>query len=182
MDDYVLYLTKASEAVDPLTAEEALNGHDSQSWKKVMQEEYQSLIENNTWELTDLPPNRKPINSKWVFKTKTDDKGNILRHKARLVIKGCAQQKGIDYEETFSPVVRYSSIRYLMALAARYDLEIDQMDAVTTFLQRDLHEEVYMVPPKEFYNGKKSMALEEGHIWFEASKPAVEHQTNWMQN
>ncbi|XP_046472611.1 uncharacterized protein [Neodiprion pinetum] len=159
MDDYVLYLSQANEAIDPLTVEEALNGHEGQHWKRAMQEEYQSLIENDTWELTDLPPNRKPINSKWVFKTKTDDKGNVLRHKARLVIKGCAQKRGIDYEETFAPVVRYSSIRYLMALAAKHDLEIEQMDAVTAFLQGDLHEEVYMVPPKEFYTGDKVWRL-----------------------
>ena len=71
-----------------------------------MNEEIDALRENDTWNLVDLPVSKRAINCKWVLKTKRDSEGKISRYKARLVVKGCAQRKGIDYEETFSPVVR----------------------------------------------------------------------------
>lgn len=82
-----------------------------------MDEEYKSLLENNTWELTTLPANKRPIPCKWVFKTKTDENGQIVKFKARLVIKGCSQRPGIDYTEVFSPVVKLASLRYLFCLS-----------------------------------------------------------------
>lgn len=103
--------------------------------------------------MVDLHKDRNAIESKWVFKTKRNVDGTIALYKARLVIKGCAQRKGIDYQETFSPVVRYSSIRFLLALAAKHDLQIYQMDVVTAFLQGDLNEEVQ---PKEFRKGTQA--------------------------
>lgn len=111
------------------------------------------VIENRTWELVELPEKRKPIDCKWVYKTKRDANGNTVRHKARLVIKGCTQRHGIDYAETYAPVVRYTSIRYLLSIAVRYDLEIDQMDAVTAFLQGELNETIYMLQPECFSDG-----------------------------
>lgn len=153
MEDYVVYSASACQANDPETVAEALLRPDAENWKEAMAEEYKSLVDNNTWSLTDLPRNRKQIGCKWVFKTKKDTEGQIQRYKARLVIKGCVQKKGIDYQETYSPVVRHGSIRYLIALAAKYNLDIDQMDAVTAFLQGDLEEEVYMAQPQEFQQG-----------------------------
>lgn len=85
-----------------------------------------------------------------MFKTKHDAAGNIDRYKARLVIKGYSQRKGVDYDETYTPVVRHSSLRYLFALAAKHNLYVDQMDAVTAFLQGDLEEEIYMEQPPCF--------------------------------
>jgi hypothetical protein len=90
-----------------------------------MREEYDSLMENETWELCELPKDRKAIKNKWVFKTKRDADGNVERYKARLVIKGCSQKAGIDYQETFSPVARYASLRYLFALSGPH-LEISR--------------------------------------------------------
>lgn len=135
---------------DPLTVKEALEGDESENWKSAILEEYNSLLQNKTWTLTKLPPGRKAIRCKWVFKTKTDHLGNSERHKARLVAKGYAQRAGIDYSETYSPVVRYSTIRYLMSIAAQHDLDIHQMDVETAFLQGDLHDEIYMVQPELF--------------------------------
>ncbi|KMQ90788.1 cysteine-rich rlk receptor-like protein kinase 8 protein [Lasius niger] len=106
--------------------------------KRAMSDEMDSLAENKTWELVRLPLNRKAIKSKWVFKTKRDANGTVLRHKARLVAKGCSQKYGIDYNETYSPVIRYTFIRFLMALAVKHGLKVDQMDAVTAFLQGNL--------------------------------------------
>lgn len=90
---------------------------------------------------------------------KRDAKGNATRYKARLVIKGCVQRKirKIDYDETYSPLLRYTSVRFLLAVAVRYDLDIDQMDAVTAFLQGDLSEEIYMQQPEGFSNGSNEV-------------------------
>lgn len=138
---------------DPSTLKEALNDDHASKWKLAISEEYNSLIENNTWNLVTLPPGKKPIKCKWVFKSKTDNIGNVVRHKARLVAKGCSQKFGIDYTETFSPVVRYCSIRYLISIAAQYDLDILQMDVVTAFLQGDLFDKIYMVQPDLYHDG-----------------------------
>lgn len=144
---------------DPLTVEEALSGTDSEHWKAAMDEEYQSLLENKTWEMTTLPENKRPIPCKWVFKTKTNENGEIVRYKARLVIKGCSQKPGVDYTEVFSPVIRYTSLRYLFALAVKFDLDISQMDAVSAFLQGDIEEEIYMIQPPMYSNGKQVCRL-----------------------
>lgn len=137
---------------DPVTVQDALSSEQAADWKHAMQEEYSSLIENDTWILVRLPGERV-INNRWVFKTKTTASGEIERLKARLVVKDCGQMKGIDYEETFSPVVRYGSIRYLLAIATRHNLRIDQMDAVTAFLHGKLTDEIYMKQPELFTDG-----------------------------
>lgn len=160
---------------DPETYEEVLRRPDKDLWIKAMQEEVESLKKNETWDLVDVPPDRKAIKSKWVFKTKRNESGKIERYKARLVIKGCSQKKGIDYNETYAPVVRYSSIRYLIALAVKYDLKIHQMDAVTAYLQGELNdEEIYMSQPEGFeQKGSKVCRLKKalyglkqsGRVW-----------------
>lgn len=135
---------------DPKTLEEALSSSHADQWKKAMQEEYDSLLQNKTWSLVDLPSDKRALPCKWVFKTKINEKGEVIRFKARLVIKGYAQKKGSDYEEVYAPVVRYTSIRYLIALAAKYDLEMSQMDAVSAFLQGDIDTEIYMSQPENY--------------------------------
>lgn len=153
-DGYVSFLSHDNAKVfDPISFKEALSCDDSSKWQAAMHEEMQSLDENETWTMTDLPPGRKLIKTKWVYKSKCDDAGNVIRYKARLVAKGCSQKYGLDYTETFSPVVRYSSIRFLMALAVQKGLKIDQMDAVTAFLQGDVNEEIYVDQPEGFHDG-----------------------------
>ncbi|KAG5674318.1 hypothetical protein PVAND_004295 [Polypedilum vanderplanki] len=136
----------------PTSFNEAINRADSKEWQKAMSEELESLNENKTWTLVDLPPGKKVVKSKWVFKLKRESDGKVARYKARLVAKGFTQRYGIDYEETYSPVVRYTSVRLLMALAASKGLRIYQMDAVTAFLQGDIKEEIYMEYPEGFVN------------------------------
>lgn len=150
---FTSYLACDREAGDPASIEEAQKSHNARQWDAAMKEELESLRRNETWELVELPPNRKPIKTKWVFKTKRDDNGDVVRHKARLVAKGCAQRYGVDYTETFSPVVRYTSIRLLIALAAQRGLRIDQMDAITAYLQGDLDESIYTQQPDGFDDG-----------------------------
>lgn len=136
-----------------MSREEAIGSHDAQQWVNAMRDELDAFAKNSTWTLVDLPPNRKPVKTKLVFKRKRAEDGTVLRHKARLVAKGCSQRSGIDYGETFTPVVRYSSIRLLIALAVKRGMNIDQMDAVTAYLQGTLDEDIYTMQPEGFDDG-----------------------------
>jgi len=115
-----------------------------------MQEEYNSLMANNTWTLVPLPPSRKPVSCKWVFKIKQGVNGEVERYKARLVARGFTQTYGVDYNETFAPVAKFTSIRCILALAALEDMEIHQMDVKMTILNGELEEEIYMNQPQGF--------------------------------
>ena len=101
-----------------------------------------ALHANDTWDLVELPKDRKAIPNKWVYKIKTVD--GKPKYKARLVAKGYAQKEGIDFQEVFSPVVKMTTLRVLFALTAALDLELFQMDVKTAFLHGDLDKELYM--------------------------------------
>jgi len=123
---------------------EAMGMKDAGSWKEAMEDEMASLEKSKTWDLVPLPDGRKTVGCKWVFKKKFSVDGNVEKYKARLVVKGYSQVEGIDYGEIFSPVVKLTSIRFMLSLAAAYDLEVEQMDVKTAFLHGDLEEEIYM--------------------------------------
>ena len=109
-----------------------------------------SIIQNNIWVLTDLPPKNKAIVCKWVFKRKLKPDGTIDKYKARLVAKGFTQKKGIDLFYTYSPVSNITTIRILIALASIHNIVIYQMDIKNAFLNGDLDEELYMEQPEGF--------------------------------
>jgi hypothetical protein len=108
------------------------------SWRKAMMEDMDSIEENCIWSLVDLPPGRKPIGVKWVFKVKRDEHGAVSKHKARLVVKGYAQQHGMDYDEVFTPLARLDSVRLLIALAAHEVWEVHHMNVKSVFLNSDM--------------------------------------------
>nr|GFA66559.1 zinc finger, CCHC-type [Tanacetum cinerariifolium] len=128
---------------DPRTYNEAMQSRDFAFWKEAINDEIGSIMENNTWVLSDLPPGCKPLGCKWIFKRKMKFDGTVDKFKARLVIQGFRQKEGIDYFDTYAPVARITTTRLLLALAAIQNLVIHQMDVKTTFLNGDL-EEVYM--------------------------------------
>ena len=137
----------ATTAAEPTSLEEALQSPEADQWRLAMDEEIASLAANDTWTLQPAPPSIKPIPVKWVYKEKRDANGNIERHKARLVVKGFHQREGIDYDEVFAPVSKYSTLRTVLAIAADLDLEIHQLDIKTAFLNGKLDEDVYIQQP-----------------------------------
>jgi hypothetical protein len=116
----------------------------SLSWRKVMMEVIDCIEENDTWSLIDLPPGRKLIGAKWVFKVKRDEHGAVSKHKARLVVKVYAQRYSIDYDKVFAPVAQLDLVRLLITLAAHEGWEVHHMDIISAFLNSDLQEEVYV--------------------------------------
>ncbi|KAJ9537493.1 hypothetical protein OSB04_030226 [Centaurea solstitialis] len=151
--DYHCYATLLSHH-EPTSYKEASS---SSHWQAAMQEELRALAKAQTWDSVPLPPGKRPIGSKWVFKIKTKSDGSIDRYKARLVAKGFNQEYGIDYEETFAPVARVTSVRSLLAIAATKNWPLFQMDVKNAFLNGDLSEEVYMTPPP-------GVSLPSGHV------------------
>ena len=118
-------------------------------WRGAMQEEYQSIKDNHTWELVPRPSHRKVIGVKWIFKVKFLADGSLDKYKARLVAKGYAQKEGIDYDDTFAPTARYSSIWIVLAISSHFHWSIFQLDVKSAFWNGDL-EEVYVEQPQGF--------------------------------
>jgi len=133
--------------VEPTTVDQALK---VPQWYAAMKEEIDALHENQTWTLVPRTTKMNVVGSRWVFKTKLKSDGSIDRHKARLVAKGYSQLEGIDFEETFSPVVKATTIRVVLSVAVSLKWPIRQLDVKNAFLHGHLHEEVYMAQPPGF--------------------------------
>jgi hypothetical protein len=115
-----------------------------------MQDEYNSLVENRTWDLVPLSFGRKLVRCRWIYRTKSATDGQINIYKSRLVAKGFQKVHGIDYDETFSPIVNMDSIHLALAIAVAKGWEVHQMDVKNAFLYGDLSEEIYMEHPQGF--------------------------------
>eukprot|EP00253_Pinus_taeda_P026010 PITA_26010 len=118
-----------------------------------MNEELEQIEKNNTWELVPRPNDKNVIGTKWIFKNKLNENGDVIRNKARLVCKGYAQQEGIEFEETFAPVARLEAIRMFLTLSSFQKFKVYQMDVESAFLNGDLEEEVYIEQPDGFILG-----------------------------
>ncbi|KAF5767570.1 putative RNA-directed DNA polymerase [Helianthus annuus] len=138
-----------NKSIEPRNLYEAKN---DSNWVTAMNEEMEALNRNNTWTLVDLPEGRKPIGCKWVYKIKYKSIGEIERYKARLVAKGYSQKEGVDFDETFSPVVKMVTVRCLISLAVERNWPLFQLDINNAFLYGSLNEEVYMCLPEGFFS------------------------------
>ena len=137
---------------EPHDLEEALaNDH----WKRAMDEEYLALIKNQTWHLVPPERGRNVIDCKWVYKVKRKADGSIDRYKARLVAKGFKQRYGIDYDDTFSPVVKATTIMIILSVAISKGWCLRQLDVKNAFLHGVLEEDVYMKQPPGY--GEKNV-------------------------
>jgi len=158
-DDYVVYKvdSQAEYSVDycyrvgivPQSYSEAVSCDESREWKTAMDSEMKSLVENETFEVTELPEGKSVIGGKWVYATKLDVDGNI-RHKARYVAKGYSQKENVDYRETFSPTAHMTSVRMLMQAAVDSDLIVHQMDVKTAYLNAPIDCELYVQQPEGY--------------------------------
>ena len=146
-----LDLVNSIDENEPLSLKEALNRPNEAKWKEDVKMEYKSLMYKKTWDLVQLPQNRQPLGCKWIFKIKKKVNGSLDKYKARLVAKGYDQIESLDYNEIFSPMVRMATMRLLFGISAILDLELQQMDVKTTFLNGDLNEIVYMQQLEGFF-------------------------------
>nr|GEW20391.1 ribonuclease H-like domain-containing protein [Tanacetum cinerariifolium] len=136
-----------NKRVEPTCYEEAILDN---NWIGAMNAEIEVLNENHTWKITNLPPNRKAIGNKWIYKIKYKSSGDIDRYMARLVVKGFNKKEGIDFDETFSPVVKMSTVKCVIALSVTNNWHLFQLDVNNAFLYGDLDEDIYTTIPKGF--------------------------------
>ena len=140
---------------EPKSIKQAMQSKDQEQWMNAAKDEIQSLEENHTYDIVDRPENVRVIDCGWVFKVKQDENGNIERYKARLVARGNQQVQGIDYNEVFAPVVKYTALRVIIAIAAVMGWAMKQLDVDTAFLNGDVEEEIYMTLPPGFYTEER---------------------------
>ena len=142
-----VFLAAITEGIEPRSFKEAMQ---DEGWREAMQKEIAALEANGTWDMAVLPPHKKALGSKWVYKIKYHVDGQVERLKARLVIFGNHQVEGVDYNETFAPVAKMVTVRAFLAVAAVKNWVLHQMDVHNAFLHGDLDEEVYMKLPPGF--------------------------------
>ena len=143
---YQGYLAAISTIVqsEPGTFEEVVK---HQVWKDVMHEEYESIMKNDVWDVVPRPKDKSVVTSKWLYKIKHGADGSVENYKAKFVARGFSQKEGIEYDDIFAPVARYTTIRSIITLAATQGWSLHQMDVKTTFLRGSIKEEVYVEQP-----------------------------------
>ena len=165
-DEYVVYKVDNQENVDycyrvgivPQSYSEAVRCDESREWQTAMDSEMESLVNNETFEVKELPEGKSVIGGKWVYATKLDADGNV-KHKARYVAKGYSQKENVDYRETFSPTAHMTSVRMLMQAAVDNDLIVHQMDVKTAYLNAPIDCELYVEQPEGYDVSNKGRKL-----------------------
>jgi hypothetical protein len=168
------------QPLEPKSLAEAKRRPEWPYWEKAIREELKTLEDAGTWELTSLPEGANVVGSKWVFRIKRDASGQVVRYKARLVAQGFSQVEGVDYFDTYAPVAKLASLRTILALAARFDLELHQIDIKGAYLNGELtdNEHIYMrQPPGYPYPNSMGCVLrlhktiyglkQSGHRWYQ---------------
>ncbi|KAE9618243.1 putative RNA-directed DNA polymerase [Lupinus albus] len=145
-ENLVQYMALLADA-EPINVEEAIS---HKVWRLAMEDELKSIEKNDTWEMVNLPKDKKPIAVKWVFKVKHNPDGSIAKHKARLVAKGFMQKKGLDYSEVYAPVARIETVRVIIAIASLKRWKLWQLDVKSAFLNGPLDESVFITQPPGF--------------------------------
>ena len=128
-------------------------------WIQAMKDEIESIQSNQVWELVDLPPGQKALKSRWVFHEKRNEKGEIVRRKARFVCCGYEQREHIDHGDTFAPVARLETVRLLLSLAARFRMTLTQFDVKCAFLSGDIDRQIFVRQPALFEDGTSRVCL-----------------------
>jgi len=141
----------------PVSYNSAIRHPEAEKWMEAMDQEMQAHQLNGTWELVPRTNDMHVIGNKWVFAEKKDENGHTVRHKARLTGRGDTQIAGVDYEETYSPVVSGTALRIFLSIAATEDLEVHQVDVTTAYLNAELREKIYMKQPQGYENGKNEV-------------------------
>ncbi|KAF7763798.1 hypothetical protein Agabi119p4_8335 [Agaricus bisporus var. burnettii] len=149
----------AVSGADPRSYRLAMKSPDSDCWTEACNTEIFNLEANGTWELMELPPGKKVVNSGWVFKVKRLANGSIERYRARLVAKGYSQRPGFDFTEVFAPTFRPASLRLIIALAAREGYKMRSVDISSAFTYGELEEEIYMRQPEGYHIGSPNMVF-----------------------
>ena len=176
-------MAQADTMSDPCTYAEAMARPDTTEWELACNEERRAFECMGVYKVVPRPNGRKVVGSKWVFCIKRRPDGSIQKYKARIVTQGFSQVEGIDYDETFAPVAKFASLRTILALAAKLDLEVHQMDVKSAYLNAELKEEIFMEPPPSL-NVPEGMVLQlekvvygtkqGGRVWYEDIKEKLE--------
>ncbi|GMF40644.1 unnamed protein product [Phytophthora fragariaefolia] len=149
-----LVIQSVNELLEPTSVPEALSAPDALKWIEALDTEYQEKIRNYVWDLVDLPPGEKVLKNKWVFVKKRNAKGEIVRYRARITVKGCQQEFGVNFWETYAPVSKIESVRPILLLALYLGLNCRQVDFVTAFFNGPIGEaDIYMEQPDYFDDG-----------------------------
>ena len=153
--------TDTAFPIEPVHYKDAVQAPDAQEWKKAMQDEINSLKKLKVWELVPRPDSskHKVLKGRWVFKCKLGDKNQLLKRKARFVVKGFMQVYGRDFSETHAPVAKMKSILLMLSIAAKDDLELHQLDFDTAFLNATVQDTVFMEQPEGFHEGSVNLVL-----------------------
>jgi histone deacetylase 1/2 len=128
-------------------------------WLSAMQAEYKALMDNQTWSLVPLPPHRRAIGCKWIFRVEENPDGSVNKYKARLVAQGFSQTVGFDFTETFSPVIKPVTVRIILTRAVTFKWKVQQIDVNNAFLNGVLQKEVYMRQPTSFDATYKKLSV-----------------------
>ena len=151
MADMLMVATLEVSDADPKTYKQPIKLPDAAKWVAACAAEVASLVENKVFEVVNRLVAKPVITSKWVFKKKKGLSGKVEKYKPRLVARGFMQEEGVDYTETYSPILRFESIRMLTSAATSGGLHMDEMDVTTAFLYADLEEEVYLEIPEGMF-------------------------------
>lgn len=149
---HISFLANISTVQEPSNYKEAKG---DARWVEAMKKEIEALEKNDTWEIVDFPVGKRPIGCKWVFKVKLKADGTIDRYKSRLVAKGYHQIEGIDFQDSFSPVVKVVTVRIFLFIAGAHSWPLHQLDINNAFLHGHLDEEVYMETPEGYEKAQK---------------------------